>query len=132
VVGYSWGSQTWSMVSTYIRFGRVIVTSGPVNEGWPNGTWMTDPSATPLDRKFALVSDGQASDIFPNVQKAGWLGQIVMVTTTSPGPYSAAQHLFEMVGGDGGTTPGGHTVFCNDNPVNGWIPVCAYVFGQQP
>jgi hypothetical protein len=132
VVGYSWGSQTWSMVSTYIRFGRVIVTSGPVNEGWPNGTWMTDPSATPLDRKFALVSDGQATDIFPNVQKAGWLGSIVMVQTTSTGPYSATQHLFEMVGGNGGITPGGHTVFCNDNPMNGWTPVCTYVFGQQP
>ncbi len=131
VVGYSWGAQAWSMISAYVRFGRVIAASGPVDEGFPNATWMTDPSATPNDRKFALVSDGQAEEIFPNVMKAGWPGTVTMVTPTSPGPYTADQHLFEMVGGDGGTTPGGHTVFCNDNPKNGWLPVCKHVVGVQ-
>ncbi len=119
------------MISTYVRFGRVIAASGPVNEGFPNGTWMTDPSATPVNCKYALVSDGQASVIFPNVQKAGWPGMIAMVNPTSPGPYSDANHLFEMVGGNGGTTPGGHTVFCNDNPQNGWWPVCKHVLNVQ-
>ena len=48
------------MVSQYVRFGRVIVTAGPVDEGFPNGAWMTDrPSATPDDRKYALI-DQQA------------------------------------------------------------------------
>jgi hypothetical protein len=93
---------------------------------------MTDPSLTPNDRKYLLVSDGQVNDIAPNCVKAGWPGTITMVTPTSPGPYMSTQHLFEMVGGNGGTTPGGHTVFCNDNPMNGWWPVCKYVFGQQP
>jgi hypothetical protein len=131
VVGYSWGAQAWAMISAYVKFGRVISASGPVDEGFPNATWMTDPSVTPNDRKFALVSDGQAEDIFPNVMKAGWPGAIVKVTPTSPGPYTAEQHLFEMVGGDGGTTPGGHTVFCNDNPANGWAPVCRHVCGVK-
>jgi len=131
VVGYSWGAQAWSMISAYVDFGRVIAASGPVDEGFPNATWMTDPSATPNDRKYALVSDGQAAEIFPNVMKAGWPGTVTMVTPTSPGPYTADQHLFEMVGGDGGTTPGGHTVFCNDNPANGWLPVCKHVLGVQ-
>lgn len=131
VVGYSWGAQAWAMISAYVKFGRVISASGPVDEGFPNATWMTDPSVTPNDRKFALVSDGQAEDIFPNVMKAGWIGEIVKVTPTSPGPYTADQHLFEMVGGDGGTTPGGHTVFCNDNPANGWAPVCRHVVGVK-
>jgi hypothetical protein len=129
VVGYSWGAQAWSMISAYVRFGRVIAASGPVSEGFPNGTWMTDPSATPNDRKYALVSDGQAADIFPNVMKASWVGPVTKVTPTSPGPYTPDQHLFEMVGGNGGTTPGGHTVFCNDNPMNGWWPVCKHVLG---
>jgi hypothetical protein len=131
VVGYSWGAQAWSMISAYVKFGRVIAASGPVSEGFPNGTWMTDPSATPNDVKYALVSDGQAEDIFPNVMKAMWPGEIVKVTPTSPGPYTAGQHLFEMVGGNGGTTPGGHTVFCNDNPANGWAPVCKHVVGVE-
>jgi hypothetical protein len=80
VVGYSWGAQAWSMISAYVPFGKVIAASGPVDEGFPNATWMTDPSATPNDRKYALVSDGQADEIFPNVMKAGWPGTVTMVT----------------------------------------------------
>jgi hypothetical protein len=136
VVGYSWGSQAWSMMSSYVRFGRVIATSGPVNEGFPNGAWMTHPSATPNDRKYVLVGQtspypGEMEAIFANVIKASWVGEVVNVTPTSPGPYTAGQHLFAMIGGMGGTTPGGHTVFCNDNPMNGWLPVCKHVLGVQ-
>ena len=132
VVGYSWGAQTWSMISTYIRFGKVIAASGPVNEGFPNGTWMTDPSATPVNCKYALVSDGQATEMFPNVMKAGWPGQVVQVHLGDKGPYTDDQHLFQMNGGDGGTSPGGHTVFCNGNPANQWWPVCKHVLGEPP
>jgi hypothetical protein len=136
VVGYSWGAQTWSMISTYVRFGRVIATSGPVDEGFPNGTWMTDPSATPVDRKFNLVGQTQPypqqmEEIFTNTLKAGWPGPVVNVTLTSPGPYTVGQNLFAMVGGDGGISPGGHTVFCTDNPANKWLPLCRWVFGVQ-
>jgi hypothetical protein len=137
VVGYSWGSQTWAMVSSYVHFGRVICTSGPVNEGFPNGSWMTVTSATPNDRKYVLV--GQTAPwptemevIFANVIKASWPGMVINVNPNgTPASYTSDQHLFAMIGGNGGTTPGGHTVFCNDNPVNGWIPLCKYVFGQQ-
>jgi hypothetical protein len=137
VAGYSWGSQAWAMISSYVRFGRVITTSGPVNEGFPNAAWITHPSATPNDRKYLLVGQdapypGQTEAIFPNVIKAGWVGEVTNVLPTSPGPYTAAQHLFAMIGGNGGTTPGGHTVFCNDNPANGWLPVCKHVLGIAP
>jgi hypothetical protein len=132
VVGYSWGAQTWSMISTYVRFGKVIAASGPVNEGFPNGTWMTDTSATPVNCKYALVADSQATEIFPNVQKAMWPGDVVMVHLADKGPYTDGQHLFEMIGGDGGTSPGGHTVFCNSNPANQWWPVCKHVLGEPP
>ncbi len=131
VVGYSWGAQAWSMISAYVKFGRVIAASGPVSEGFPNATWITDPSATPNDRKYALVSDGQAADIFPNVQKAMWPGPITMVTLTSKGPYTPDEHLFEMIGGNGGISPGGHTVFCTDGMENLWAPVCRHVVGVE-
>ncbi len=137
VVGYSWGSQTWSMISTYVRFGRVIATSGPVDEGWPNATWMTDPSATPEDRKYDLVGQDapwptQMDQILLNAMKASWPGTVTNVLPNgTPASYTSDQHLFGMIGGNGGITPGGHTVFCNDNPVNGWVPLCKYVFGQQ-
>jgi hypothetical protein len=137
VVGYSWGSQTWAMVSSYIRFGRVVCTSGPVDEGWPNASWMTVQSATPNDRKYDLVGQDspwpmQMEQILLNAMKANWPGTVTNVMTNgTPTSYTSDQHLFAMIGGDGGTTPGGHTVFCNDNPSNGWIPLCKYAFDQQ-
>jgi hypothetical protein len=132
VAGYSWGAETWAMISTYVHFGRVIVTSGPVDEGFPNATWMTDASATPEQCKYVLAADTEAARIFPNVQKAMWPGQIVTVQPTSPGPYTADQHIFSMVGGAGANTPGGHTVFCSGNPLNGWWPVCKHILGEAP
>lgn len=141
VVGYSWGSQSWAMISSYVRFGRVIVTSGPVAEGFPNGTWMTHPSATPGDRKYLLVGlkaaypsmdkgDGGDMEKFTNVIKAGWAGMPTNVMPDGMGTYTDAQHLFAMIGSND-TSPGGHTVFCNDNPMNGWLPVCKHVLGLK-
>src|SRR5450432_225026 len=135
VVGYSWGGQTWAFASQYVHFGRVIVTASPVDEGCPNDGWMTHrPSATPDDRKYALI-DQQAmwptemNAKFKNVMKAGWVGMVTNVTPNSmPASFTADQHLFAMIGSNG-SSPGGHTVFCNDNPSNGWIPVCKHVMG---
>jgi hypothetical protein len=135
VVGYSWGSQSWAMISSYVRFGRVITTSGPVNEGFPNATWITHPSATPNDRKFALVGQNapwptEMEVIFANVLKAQWIGPVINVMPTGTGTYTSDQHLFAMIGSNP-ASPGGHTVFCNDNPMNGWLPLCKYVVGVQ-
>ena len=138
VVGYSWGSQSWAMISAYVRFGRVIITSGPVAEGFPNAEWITHPSpnGTPGDRKYMLADlktpypsagDGNMEK-YDNVMKAGWPGMVTSVTPNGMGTYTADQHLFAMIGSNG-TSPGGHTVFCNDNPMNGWLPVCKHVCG---
>jgi hypothetical protein len=135
VVGYSWGAQTWSMMSQYVRFGRVIVTAGPVDEGFPNAGWMVDrPSATPDDRKYALI-DQQAmwptemNQKFKNVMKAGWVGPVTNVTPNlMPATFTADQHLFAMIG-SAANSPGGHTVFCTDNAQNQWMPVCKHVMG---
>lgn len=140
VVGYSWGSQTWAMLSSYVRFGRVIITSGPVSEGFPNGEWMVHPAATatPGDRKYMLAdlktpypSEGDGNmDKYANVIKAGWPSMVTSVTPTSVGPYTPSQHLFAMIGSNN-VSPGGHTVFCTDNAQNGWLPVCKHVLGVQ-
>jgi hypothetical protein len=145
VVGYSWGSQTLAMISSYVRFGRVFTTSGPQAEGFPNGTWITHPSATPNDRKYMSVGFNQPYpsmdkiDIAPNTvtsmiqttMKAGWGNGAppMNVLPGDKGPFAGA-HLFAMVG-SAPNTPGGHTVFCTDNPTNGWIPLCAYAFGVK-
>jgi hypothetical protein len=144
VVGYSWGSQTWAMISAYVPFGRVITTSGPQAEGFPNAQWITNPgpNATPGNRKYLLVgfqspypstvaADSEVMSMVATVTKGGWIPPVTNIMTTSPGPYTAAQYLFAMIGGNGGTTPGGHTVFCNNNPMNGWLPLCKHVLGVQ-
>jgi hypothetical protein len=143
VVGYSWGSQAWAMISSYVRFGRIIITSGPSAEGFPNAEWITHPAATqtPGDRKYMLVglqspypsaNDGDQGDMdkFVNVINAGWDDDVTNIAPGDPGPYTATQHLFAMIGSNG-TSPGGHTVFCNDNPDNGWAPLCRHVLGVE-
>jgi hypothetical protein len=144
VVGYSWGSQTWAMISSYVRFGRVITTSGPQAEGFPNATWITLPNkATPADRKYmavGFVSDYPSTtpiDIAPNTvtsmidttTKAGWLGPPMNVHPGDMGPFTC-MHQFAMVGSNG-ASPGGHTVFCTSQTGNGWIPICKYLFDVQ-
>jgi hypothetical protein len=144
VVGYSWGSQTWAMISAYVPFGRVITTSGPQDEGFPYGGWITNPSplGTPGDRKYLLVGlkmpyetmdtgDDHELGMVETVVNAGWTPGVTDVYPDSTGPYMDPERLFALIGGDGGTTPGGHTVFCNDNPANGWLPLCNFVFGVQ-
>ena len=141
VVGYSWGSQSWAMISAYVRFGRVILTSGPVAEGFPNAEWMTHPPATgtPGDRKYMLVdlpspypaAGAGNMDKFTNAIKGGFTGMVTSVTPNGMGTYTADQHMFAMIGSNN-TSPGGHTVFCNDNPMNGWLPVCNHVLGLTP
>jgi hypothetical protein len=138
VVGYSWGSQSWAMISSYVHFDRVITTSGPQDEGFPNATWITNPTpATPGANKYILVgfdspypstntNDSEVMSMFTTVTKAGWPGVPTNVLPNGMGTYTSAQHLFAMIGSNG-ASPGGHTVFCNDNMMNGWIPVCKYV-----
>ena len=137
VVGYSWGGQDWAFTSTYVRFGRVIVTASPVDEGCPMDAWMTHrPSATDENNKYALIDQtadwpAEMNPKFLNVMKAGWVGMVTNVTPNGMGTYTSNQHLFAMIGSNG-ASPGGHTVFCNDNPSNGWIPVCKHVMGVPP
>jgi hypothetical protein len=144
VVGYSWGSQTWAMISSYVRFGRVICTSGPQAEGFPNGTWITHPSATPNDRKFTLLGfnlpypSTDKVDTAPNTvtsmiettTKAGWVGPPINVKPGDTGPFTGG-HQIAMVGSNN-HSPGGHTVFCTNDPMNGWAALCKYVFDVAP
>jgi hypothetical protein len=138
MVGYSFGSQTIAMDAKYVRFGRVFLTSGPQDEGFPNATWISAPSATPVDRLYMAVGltmpypstasqDNEVMGMFKTVTDAGWIGMpIVNVIPGGTGPFTGA-HLLSMVG-QNGDSPGGHTVFCNDNAKNGWVPACTYAF----
>jgi hypothetical protein len=145
VVGYSWGSQTWAMISSYVRFGRVICTSGPQAEGFPNADWIKKPAATatPGDRKFTLLGfvlpypattgiDAAPNNVMSMIDtttKAGWVGPPINVRPGDQGPF-APGHQIALIG-SAAETPGGHTIFCTNNQKNGWLPLCKYVFGVQ-
>jgi hypothetical protein len=40
------------------------------------------------------------------------------------------QNPLSMIGGNGGVSPGGHTIFCTGGSNDQWNPVCDYVAGQ--
>jgi hypothetical protein len=146
MVGYSWGSQTIAMISKYVRFGRVFCTSGPQAEGFPNATWISQPSATPADRLFMAVGFNlpypsmDPVDIAPNTvtsmldtcTKAGWIGPPMNVLPGDVGPFTG-KHMFAMVA----KFPyqphalGGHGIFCYPDPLNQWQPLCNYAFGLK-
>jgi hypothetical protein len=142
MVGYSFGSQTIAMDSKYVRFGRVVATSGPQDEGFPNATWISQPSATPVDRLYMAVgftqpypstaaNDNEVMGMLVTVKDAGWPSTIapVNVVPEGMGPFMGT-HELAMVGSDQ-HSPGGHTVFCNNDTMSGWLAPCKYLFGVQ-
>jgi hypothetical protein len=147
VVGYSWGSQTWGMISSYVRFGRVICTSGPQAEGFPNADWILKPgpNRTPPDRQFTLLGFNQdypsmdKIDTAPNTvtsmidttTKAGWLGPPINVHPGDMGPFTGHQIAMVEPAPYPNGTPGGHTIFCTNSPMSGWSAICKYVFNVK-
>jgi hypothetical protein len=142
MVGYSFGSQTIAMDSKYVRFGRVVATSGPQDEGFPNATWISQPSATPVDRLYMAVgftqpypstaaNDNEVMGMLVTVKDAGWPSTIapVNVVPEGMGPFMGT-HELAMVGSDQ-HSPGGHTVFCNNDTMSGWLAPCKYLFGVE-
>jgi hypothetical protein len=79
LVGYSYGSQTLAVVGKYVRIGRGIATSGPVDEGFPNATWLKATSATPLERMIGLFGSSNLDSKVQTGTAAGWLTPAVTV-----------------------------------------------------
>ncbi|HXI56421.1 MAG TPA: hypothetical protein VNO55_10200 [Polyangia bacterium] len=138
MVGYSFGAQTIAMVSKYVRFSRVLATSGPVDEGFPGAAWITQQrSATPVDRLFMMV--GGAADYPPasgnvdikidTVLHAGWPMAITNVHPGDLGPFATNPHEIVLVGSGPGA-PGGHSEFCAGDG-GGWKAICDYGFGVK-
>jgi hypothetical protein len=138
MVGYSFGGQTISMVSKYVRFSRVLSTSGPVDEGFPNAAWITkQPSATPVDRLYMMVggsadyppASGNVDIKIDTVLHAGWPMAIANVHPGDKGPFLTNPHEIILVGSGPGA-PGGHSEFCAGDG-GGWKAICEYGFGVK-
>ena len=121
LVGYSYGSQTLAVVAKYVRIGRGIATSGPVDEGFPNATWIKAPSATPLDRMFGLYGSTNLDTKVQTATAAGWLGPPVTVNAGASTADLMMGHQFILTGQ-------GHSEFCAGDGGQ-WKALCQYSFG---
>jgi hypothetical protein len=123
-IGYSYGATHLAVIARYVRLGLGVSVSGPQSEGFPNATWITTPSATPVERMFSMFGslDGPAKYI-ATTMALGYLGDVLMTTTTAPAgtPPFMGSHQIEVDGQ-------GHTEFCAGQPP----PYCYYMFGLPP
>ena len=90
----TYGSQTLAVVGKYVRIGRGIATSGPVDEGFPNATWIKAPSATPLERMFGLYGSQNLDTKVQTATAAGkdgvWTAKLIReVQLDSPAWFAA-------------------------------------------
>jgi hypothetical protein len=126
-IGYSYGASHLAVIARNVRLGLGVSTSGPQSEGHPDASWIKQPSATPLERLFAIYGseDGPANPGHYNdtTLALGYLGDVVLTTTTpTPGtPPFMGSHRIEVTGQ-------GHTEFCAGNPP----AYCQYMFGLPP
>ena len=121
LVGYSYGSQTLAVVAKYVRIGRGIATSGPVDEGFPNATWIKAPSATPLERMIGLYGSSNLDTKVQTATAAGWLAPAVTVNSGATVDALMMGHQFILQGQ-------GHSEFCAGDG-GGWKALCQYAFG---
>lgn len=121
LVGYSYGSQTLAVVAKYVRIGRGIATSGPVDEGFPNATWIKATSATPLDRMIALIGASNIDSKVTTTTSAGWLVPTVTVKAGATTADLMGGHVFILEGQ-------GHSEMCAGDGGN-WKALCQYAFG---
>jgi hypothetical protein len=120
-VGYSYGSQTLAVWGKYVRIGRGIATSGPVNEGFPNATWIKATSATPLERFIGMYGSENLDNKVQTASDAGWLVPVVNVSTGASTADLMGGHQFILQGQ-------GHSEFCAGDG-GGWKALCQYAFG---
>lgn len=120
-VGYSYGSQTLAVIAKYVRIGRGIATSGPVDEGFPNATWIKAPSVTPPERMIGLFGSENLDTKVQTTTAAGWLGPPVSVNANATLADLMMGHLFILQGE-------GHGEFCAGDGGK-WKALCTYAFG---
>jgi hypothetical protein len=123
-IGYSYGATHLAVIARYVRIGLGVSTSGPQAEGFPNATWLTAPSATPVDRMFAIFGSQDGPQKYIDATMSlGYPGDVLMTTTTAAAgtpPFMSA-HRIEVDGQS-------HTEFCAGQPPQ----YCYYMFGLPP
>jgi len=129
-IGYSYGATHLAVIARYVRLGLGVSVSGPQSEGHPDADWLKMPSATPLERVFAMWgsqdepavgANGYSSHYTVTTMLLGYLGSVTHLTVGGPNPPYAGLHRFSVDGQ-------GHTEFCAGNPPD----YCNYMFSLPP
>jgi hypothetical protein len=131
-IGYSYGATHLAVIARYVRLGLGVSVSGPQSEGHPDADWLKMPSATPVERMYAMWgtedepamgANGYSSHYTVTTMLLGYIGDVLHTTVGgTPGtpPYMGT-HRFSVDGQ-------GHTEFCAGNP-----PLyCNYMFHLPP
>jgi hypothetical protein len=117
--GVSHGAQSAARFGVAVRLYRAVSRSGPRDNQCGDGTladmdfdpnnppydvncpdsdisaWIDDPPATPIERFFGFVGkqDGQYGDILFTMERMGFSGQPVNVSTATP-PYDGSHRFY--------------------------------------
>jgi hypothetical protein len=119
-VGHSHGATSAAAYAKKLRLWRGISLSGPRDTNPVIATWLTLPSATPLERLYGFTGtlDPQHPDHIKSMQILGYLGVLTDVEKT-PAPYGESHRLqFDGV----------HTA--SENCGN-YAAACNYMLGAQ-
>jgi hypothetical protein len=131
-IGYSYGASHLAVIARYVRIGLGVSVSGPQSEGHPDANWLKMPSATPVERLWAMwgtqdepamTDNGYKSHYTVTTGLLGYIGEVVHTTTAAQlgTPPLMGSHRISVDGQ-------GHTEFCAGNP-----PVyCNLMFSLPP
>lgn len=125
-VGYGYGGTMAAVIARYVRLAHAVSLSAPDAEGRPDAAWLTAPSATPLDRVFAIYGQNDdpasAGGYNDTTGALGYLGSVDVVGLTAQpvatNPYGGS-HRLELTGSGKGS-------YCN---AGADYPPCLYSFG---
>ncbi|HEX4406406.1 MAG TPA: hypothetical protein VH560_16320 [Polyangia bacterium] len=119
-IGYSYGASHLAVIARYVRLGLGVSVSGPQAEGFPNATWLKTPSATPVERMWAMwgsqdepapTDNGYPSHYTTTTMTLGYIGEVVHTTV------GGALGMPPLMGSHRISVDGqGHTEFCAGIP----------------
>jgi hypothetical protein len=119
-IGHSHGATSSAAFAKIRRVWRAISLSGPRDDNPVPATWLTMPSATPIERYYGFTgtTDAQHQDHIKSMELQKYLGTLTSVEGAQP-PYGDSHRL---------RYSGGHGDSAN---CNNFAPVCKYMLGVQ-
>jgi hypothetical protein len=119
-IGYSYGASHLAVIGRFVRLGLGVSVSGPQSEGHPDASWIKMPSATPVERLWAMwgsqdepapTDPGFKSHYTTTTMLLGYVGDVVHTTVGGAlgTPPLMGSHRISVDGQ-------GHTEFCAGMP----------------